>query len=58
MEVAKNKNVNPTAGTGDWEVGIKKDVASLQGVCERDRIGVDGRDEVGAWRQILPLANC
>ena len=57
MGIAKNGDMSSCSGICNWNGSLKKKVPVEEGIGQGDRIGMNGRDDVGAWSEILRAAN-
>jgi len=51
--VAKDWDAVSALGIAYWERAIEIDTAVVEGPGQRDRVGMERRDDVGAWRKVL-----
>ena len=53
---AEDRNADASRSTCDGYRSVKKDAAVVEGIGQRDRVGVNRCDEISAWCEILRAA--
>lgn len=57
MGIVKNGDMSPRCGASDREVSFKEKAPVEKGIGQRQRIGMNGRDEIGPGSEVLRAAN-
>ena len=57
MGVIKNRDIDPRLSARDGDGSLKDKAAIKKGIRQRDRIRMDGRNDVGPRSEILSMAN-
>ena len=57
MGIVKNRDVDAGRGPGDWDGPVEKNAAFQEGIGQSDGIGMNRRNEISAWGEVLCRGN-